>query len=56
MALFNFKKKDNTTAPTCACSGGCTLIEAAEVTSTCCHEAAAGTQIHPQKRTEDYRA
>lgn len=42
MALFNFKKKDNTTAPACACSGGCTSIEAAELTSTCRPEAAAG--------------
>lgn len=40
MALFNFKKKDNTTAPACACNGSCATDEIAEVTSTCCPEAA----------------
>ena len=42
MALFNFKKKDNTSTPACACNGGCNSSEAAEVTSTCCLEAASG--------------
>lgn len=42
MALFNFKKKDNTNTPTCACNGGCTSSEAAALTSTCCTEAASG--------------
>ena len=42
MALFNFKKKDNTSTPACACNGDCNSSEAAEVTSTCCLEAASG--------------
>lgn len=42
MALFNFKKKDNTSASACACNSGCTSSKASELTSTCCTEAASG--------------
>ena len=37
MALFNFgNKKEETKAPTCACSCGYATDEATEVVSTCC--------------------
>lgn len=42
MALFNFGKKKEAQAPTCACSCGCATGEATEVVNTCCGEAVNG--------------